>query len=54
MVPSRFSLAGEGAGEKLAKENAEEGDFALCGGRGGCAPSTAPPFEKGGRKLLAS
>jgi hypothetical protein len=25
--------------------------FRLCGGDEGYAPSTAPPFEKGGRKL---
>jgi hypothetical protein len=28
--------------------------FRLCGGDEGSAPSTAPPFEKGGRKLQAS
>ena len=28
--------------------------FRLCGGDEGCAPSTAPPFEKGGRKLFMS
>jgi hypothetical protein len=37
-----------------AKKNQKTalGKFRLCGGDEGCAPSTAPPFEKGGRKLF--
>ncbi|MBE6597677.1 MAG: hypothetical protein E7641_08435 [Ruminococcaceae bacterium] len=57
-VPSRllnslaaFSLAERGAKKKLTKRNAEWRVFRRCDGEEGYAPSTAPPFEKGGRKL---
>ena len=46
-----FSLKAGGTKKKLAKRNAEEVSPSAEGDEG-CAPSTAPPFEKGGRKLL--
>jgi len=57
-IPSRplkpsaaFSLAERGAKKKLTKRNAEGRVFRRCDGEEGYAPSTAPPFKKGGRKL---
>jgi hypothetical protein len=40
-----------GARKKLAKENAKRGFSRSAEREEGYAPSTAPPFEKGGRKL---
>jgi len=58
-IPSRlfnslaaFSLAERGAKKKLTKRNAEGRVFRRCDGEEGYAPSTAPPFKKGGRKLF--
>jgi len=47
-------LQEKGAREKLTKENADRNISPSAEGEEGYAPSTAPPFEKGGRKLLAS
>ena len=41
----------KGAKKKFAKRNAEREISPLARGEEGYAPSTAPPFEKGGRKL---
>ncbi|MGM9632330.1 MAG: hypothetical protein ACI3XL_04480, partial [Eubacteriales bacterium] len=38
-----------GAEKKLTKRDAER-KFRRCDGDKGCAPLTAPPFAKGGRK----
>ena len=43
---SRFSLAGKGAGEKLAKENADMEISPSAEGEEGFAPSTSQAFEK--------
>ena len=47
-----FLLQEVGAREKLTKENAEKGISRSAEREEGYAPSTAPPFEKGGRKLF--
>ena len=49
-----FSLQEGGAKKKFAKRNAERGVSPLARGEEGYAPSTAPPFEKGGRKLSSN
>jgi hypothetical protein len=41
-----------GAKKKLAKRNAERGVSRSAEREEGYAPSTVPPFEKGGRKLF--
>ena len=48
---STFSLQEKGAKKKFAKRNAEEKISRSAEREEGYAPSTAPPFEKGGRKL---
>ena len=41
----------EWSNKKLGKKKSPKGNFADCGRRRGLRLSTAPPFEKGGRKL---
>ena len=48
-----FLLQERGAREKLAKENATKKISPPAGGEEAYAASTAPPFEKGGRKPLS-
>ena len=47
----RFFFDKTGAKKKLTKRNAEKGISHVVTGDKGYAPLTAPPFEKGGRKL---
>ena len=47
-----FSLQEEGAKKKLSKRNAEREISPSADGEEAYAASTAPPFEKGGRKLF--
>jgi hypothetical protein len=49
---SRFFFARKRRKEKANKKNRRKGVSPSADGEEGCAPSTAPPFEKGGRKLL--
>ena len=51
---SRFFFEAKGAKKKLAKRNAEKGISTSAEVEEGYAPSTAPPFEKGGRKLSSN
>jgi len=44
-------LQKEGAKKKFTKRNADKGISPSADSEEGYAPSTAPPFEKGGRKL---
>jgi len=48
---SAFSFDAKGTKEKANKKKMPIREFRLCGGDKGYAPLTAPPFEKGGRKL---
>ena len=49
---SAFSLAAIGAKKKLGKKKRQVYFALLRESEEGYAPSTAPPFEKGGRKLF--